>query len=258
MKQVKQLKFEVWVPGYKRKRALIIIRSIRKDLVIILLGCLIFVFLYDFWLIKIPGFFKGALELGSIFYKICIAYLTAYIFYFLNIFIKSQNDLFEINYFIARQVSKILGDNSSILIEFSNLGYTKKTDIYPSKTELERILLLINIKDPVFKDTKDYNKSSWPKYFNYFKIRTQKNINLILQRSNYLDARLVSIISELEDSEFFMHLDYLSLWENTEGKLLFMAGPLSKYFSTLQELNSYYYEKLFPYIKYDADKKRKL
>jgi hypothetical protein len=200
--------------------------------------------------------FKGANIFGNIFYKICLAYITAYIFYFLNVYIKSQQDLNEVNYFIGRQVSKILGDNVSILIEFCNLGYVDKTDIYPSEIELEAIMKTIKIKDAVYRNTRDYNKTTWPRYFDFYRLRTQKNIGLILSRSNYLDSRLVSIISELEDSQFFMHLEYKNLWEESDDNLSFMASSLFKYFEVLQKLNTYYYEKLFSYLKYSVTDKK--
>jgi hypothetical protein len=238
-------------------KALLALKNLRGDLLFILLFSTAFIFLFDFWFINIPELFKGANTLGNIFYKICLAYLTAYIFYFLNVYVKSQQDLNEVNYFIGRQVASIIGENASIIIEFRNNDFVKRTDIYPSEEELKDILKSIKINDGPYKSISDY-KTTWLTYFDFYKKRTRKNIEKILYKNNYLDSKLVSILSELDDSEFFMHLDNKVLFENSDGDLSFMASSLSKYFETLQKLNVYYYEKLFHYLKYSVtDKKQK-
>src|SRR5690606_3420985 len=65
------------------------ILTVRKELNYLLLICVISISLYEFWLIKIPEFWPGLNVLGNYLNKICIAYITSYIFFFVNVHIES-------------------------------------------------------------------------------------------------------------------------------------------------------------------------
>jgi hypothetical protein len=113
--------------------------TLRKDLLLILIGCVLFVFLYTFWFIDVPEIFNGASKLGDIFYKLSFTYIGAYIFYFLNIYIKTQKDLNKVNYFIGRFVSNIISDNYRIILNLKEVSQLDTKGTYPTEDEINKI-----------------------------------------------------------------------------------------------------------------------
>ncbi len=235
--------------NYKH-RFLLGLQNLRKDLLFVLLFCIIFIFLFDFWFINIPEIFKNANTLGNIFYKICFAYLSGYIFYFLNVYTKSQQDLSEVNYFIGRLVSNITSDNFTIILQLCKSSGVQKSDTYLTENELKTITNKLIINEKV--DPEENIKTNWLRFLEYYKLRTENNINKILCRSNYLDSKLIKLLSEIEDSALFIDIEFRPLFENSNDNLSFMSTHLYDYFEIIKKLNVYYYDKLYPYIRYSV------
>jgi hypothetical protein len=236
----------------KNHKILLAVHNLRKDLFCILLICIVFIFIFDFWLIKIPELFKGANTLGNIFYKICLAYLTAYIFYFLNVFIKSQKDLNEVNFYIGRLVTNITLDNFIIIHQLCKSSGIQKSNKYLTETEIKIITSILTINEGPKEGPDDIIKTNWFQFLKYYKVRTENNINKILSRSIYLDSKLVSLLSDIEDSALFIDIEYKAIFEESSDNLSFMASHLYNYFETIKKLETYYLDKLYPYIKYST------
>lgn len=233
--------------GQKITLALI---NIRKDLLLILLGCVLFVFLYTFWFINVPEIFNGASKLGDIFYKLSFAYIGASIFYFLNVFIKAQKDLNEVNYFIGRFVSNIINDNSSIVVDLKKVSQLKTKGIFPTEDEMKEITRNVLINSCP-------KSGNWFSFFAYCKKRTIQNITRILSRSNFIESKLVGILSEIEDSEFYIDIDYQALWVRfNNNNLSFISTHLFHYFQIIERLDIYYWDRLYPYITSQWEERR--
>lgn len=224
----------------------IVIQNMRKDLVLILLICTIFIILFDYWFINVSEIFTGANILGNIFYKLCFAYISAYVFYFLNIFIKSLRDKNEVNYYVASLVAKILMEINSINNYLIKVSTVKIKNDYPTEAELDLMTKEIKITDTTpLVSTLTNAYATWPQFLEYHKLKVEKNINKILIRGLYIDSKLIGILSKIEDSYLFIHIDFKAFW-NKDSDLSFISSAFYQYFIILKDLENYYYKNLYP------------
>lgn len=230
------------------KNIKIIYQDLRKDLFAILILCLSFIMLYDFVLSEIPEIFEGANKLGVFFYNLSLAYIAAYIFFFLNIFIRNQKEKGEINYYIARKVSQILSVAFTIIHELEESTDIKIKNKYPNEEELKFMTGKLNITGHSRLKSIIGTYATWPEYFNYHKVRTENYINKILFRMNFIDYKLVGLLSRIEDSSHFLNLEYKSVWEKSPSDFSFMSSALFDYFILNKELEDFYNEKLRIYM----------
>jgi hypothetical protein len=83
------------------------IATLRKELKILFVIALSSVLLIDLWLIKIPEWFSVGAELGALYYKICLGYITGLIFYFLNVHLESERSKVNTFKYINNKAAKI-------------------------------------------------------------------------------------------------------------------------------------------------------
>ena len=231
------------------KNLRIIALTFRKDLFLILILCFCFVILYDFWFIDIKEVFRGASKLGRVFYGLSLSYISAYIFYFLNIFIRSQKEEKEVNHYVARKVSQILIVTFVIIRDLENASSIKIKGKFPDKSELDAMTTKIKTTDMSNLKSRDGNYATWPIYLDYHKLMTEDYINKIISRINFIDTKLVRILSEIEDSMLFLKIQHKALWEKSSSDLYFLSSELYDYFMLNKELENYYENKLRIYLK---------
>ncbi|MDA2451408.1 hypothetical protein PDN63_23640 [Bacillus cereus] len=83
------------------------IATLRKDLKILFVIAVFSVLIMDLWLINIPEFFSGGAALGSLYYKICLSYITAFIFYFINVHLQNERTKVKTYKYIQNKASKL-------------------------------------------------------------------------------------------------------------------------------------------------------
>ncbi|WP_018627339.1 hypothetical protein [Niabella aurantiaca] len=230
--------------------ALKLIKSIRRDLGFIFIGALIVICIIDFWLIDIPEVFPKGHELGQIIYKLCMSYISAFIFYFLVVHIKQQKDKQNLYTYVAEKIDIILSDAESLTKNMSEAASMVLADKYPSNTELQ---LLSNKIDPhgdapLLIGTSG-NYANWIQYFSYSTRRSKEAIQKVFTKMPFLETELVSILSNLEDTPHFWYWELILPTMHTHKLLLANSGQglFFKYFELIKRLEIYSAKKLTKY-----------
>lgn len=225
-----------------------LIKSIRKDLGFFFIGALLTVCIIDFWLSDIPELLSGGYKLGQIIYKLCMSYISAFIFYFLVVHIKQQKDKKNLYLYVSKKVHIVNSSASTLISELSRVSTITLTEKYPSKEELDKICKAINphTNAPMVIGPRD-NYANWIQYFDYFKKRSNDATEKIFNKMPFLDTELVNILGRIEDNDFFLVLDHF-LYDMPIGQdITIFHYSLSSYFELIKELEKYADKKLFNY-----------
>ena len=83
-------------------------RKVRKELKLLLLLAIAAYFIIELLLRNYPPIFHNASKVGDFFSKLSVAYISAFIFYFIVIHIKSEKDKENINEFVGHKVYQIV------------------------------------------------------------------------------------------------------------------------------------------------------
>jgi len=226
-----------------------LIKSIRKDLGFIFIGTLLMVCIIDFLLIDIPELFYGGYKIGQIIYRICISYISAFIFYFLVVHIKQQRDKENLYSYVAQKTYMVIGTAWGLISEISKASNITLTEKYPSKEELDIICKSINpnAQAPLLLG-RIGNYANWIQYFDFSKKRSNDATEKIFNKMPFLETELVNILARIEDNSHFMILAYLanSMPIKNQDITAFQSN-ISDYFELIKELEKYADRKLAHY-----------
>ncbi len=100
-------------------------RTMRTELQVLLCLALLTIFLIEFVLSLIPELFHGGAALGTIISRICLSYVSSYIFYFFVVHSKSQRDKENIYGYIAKKSDSIVGDAKSLIASLKKRNQTQ-------------------------------------------------------------------------------------------------------------------------------------
>lgn len=146
-----------------------LITTLRKDLGLLFISALLTIFLIDYLLIDIPEKFAGGYKLGQFIYKLCLSYISAFIFYFLVVHIKQQKDKENLYPYLAKKVYKVIKSALELISELAKVSNTTITNKYPTTSELDSMCKNININANAPLLTGRRNYPIWIQYFNYLK-----------------------------------------------------------------------------------------
>ena len=227
-----------------------IIKSVRQDLGFIFVGALIAICIIDFWLIDIPEFFSKGYEFGQIIYKLCISYISAFIFYFLVVHIKQQKDKQNLYTYVAEKMDIIISDAECLTKEISNAVKMKFSSKYPSNSELQHFSKNLDPHSnaPLLLGTSG-NHANWIQYFSYSRRRSKEAIQKIFTQMPFLETELVRILANLEDTPHFWYWEQIIPTMHTHQLQFANAGEdlFSKYFDFIKQLETYSLKKLTKY-----------
>ncbi len=222
--------------------------GLRIDLFVVLIFSITFILLFDFIFLGIPEIFQDANKIGVFFYNLCFAYVAAYIFYFLNVFIRQQKEKREINHYVARKVLQILLVVFTVIQELEKASEIKINDKFPNKKELDLITKKLKINGLTSLKSIVGSYATWAEYLDYHKRRTEGYINKILIRMVYTDYKIIGLLSRIEDSRHFLDIEYIGVWKKSPDNLSFMSSSLNEYFKLHKELEELYNKKLKMYL----------
>jgi len=224
------------------------IRSLRSDLLAIFLISFFSIVLIDFWLIDIPELFNGGEKLGRIVYKLCFAYISAFIFYFLVVHLKSQKDKENLYSYISSNTSMVIGQAKALINSFVNSSNMKLKGAYPDSIELQSICKTINpnSKAPLILG-RIGNNATWMQYLDYFKRRSNEASNKVLSKVLFIDSELVQKLAEIEDCNHFKEITMFVNIPIQNTDLSAFEPSIAQYFNLISDLEKYYEEKLKGY-----------
>lgn len=235
--------------GINLKQSLLrVIKSVRKELLILFFLSIITITSIDFYLIKIPEFFDGGAKVGKIIYRLSLSYISAFIFYFIVIHIKREKDKRILFPYITKKTNHLIGDCKSMFKTMAKEANVDLSSAFPTAEELKQICSNIDPrqKGPMIMNQK-IGYGNWYHYLNYLRIRSKNHTEKIFKQIQILDPELIRLISQVEDTHLFSLIELSAGNTFNSSTLTGFNAPMEEYLKRISELNSYYEERLTDY-----------
>ncbi len=223
-----------------------LIKTLRKDISVLFIICIVTIFAIDFWLKGIPEFFNGGAKIGDIVYKLCMSYISAFIFYFLVVHIKAQKDNENLYAYVTKKVYMVIGSCLGLINEMAKASNITLNDRYPNDVELTTICKSIDphANAPLLLGGIG-NYANWIQYIDYQKKRSIASTAKIFAKMPFLDTTLVRLLTNIEDSSHFMVMDgMVQMMPLRNQDLTSFQKTMADYFVSVKALEDYAENKL--------------
>jgi len=230
-----------------------IITSFRKDLYVLFFISLIFIFLIETILIKIPEYFNGGALFGDVFLKICYSILASIIFYFFGVYLGEYRKRQQIQPLLNSFVDKMKFTKNSLLSEMYFIAITRNNgqvkdfpkntksrfveDHYPTEAQIKKIVNNIPINITRHKD------SDWIKRFYSLRSDVLPICDSILILDTNLKASEIRLIAELKTCDLFSKINMYNYNLDNGGKisnetLSFLEKELVNFFDIFERIEN--------------------
>lgn len=195
------------------------IKTLRKDLKILFIIAFSSILLIDLWLINIPELFKGAAALGGIYYKICLAYITAFIFYFINVHLQAERTKVKTYKYINNKSAKINRLCNTLISSLrDSCGVPSNIKFSSKENEIAILCDFINPQQSfIFGGWYNRFFDHWFAGFDFiFKENRELTRDLLFVRES-LHSDIVEILTDIDDCiQNFINLNHGQATGNTD------------------------------------------
>lgn len=176
------------------------IKTVRKDLFYGFIVAVASVLAIDLWLIKITEFFPLGAEFGSIYYKICFGYITAFIFFFINVHLQNHKMKVKTLRYVSNKTARLYSGSLDLIIALKNANNIKNENYdIPSLEEIEDLCKRINPHFPMRYGPLGTGFQNWFDFFQFMEDETKRSIKDLLDVKDALDTELLRLITNLDD-----------------------------------------------------------
>lgn len=81
---------------------------------------------------------------------------------------------------------------------------------------------------------------TWAQYFDYHKKEIDKEITRLLDKMKFLDSRLIALLAEIEDAEFFKRNLYYVSGYRSNSYLFLWHNEICQFFDLIKELDQHF------------------
>ncbi len=182
------------------------------------------------------------IEALDILYELSIAYISAFIFYFLVVYLKEKQDKKNVYGYISQQVSKVIWQAKGLANSLARGADIHLGDsAFPNQEELAKICNSINpnAMAPLVLG-KIGNNATWLQFCEYYINRSNKASEKIMSKLQYIDSELVSKLVKIEECLYFDNILFCNnIWIKNPDMWVFQ-WDLQEYFSLVKELEKYF------------------
>ena len=172
------------------------IRSIRKDILILFFTDVSFLLTMELVLRRIPAPFPFFVKIGDFFVALGVALIASIVFYFVQVHlpsVKEKENMYPVISILFLRVldgeksllTKLLGLNEIDLSEESIRAHTGVVDLY-SEAPL------------VLGGPNGDRKANWIEYCIYEVQRIDKNWEMLMRYSSYMDSECIALLSKMQ------------------------------------------------------------
>lgn len=232
------------------KDKILLFRTLRKDITILFFISLTTIICIDFWLINITEKFTYGAKIGVIVEKLSLSYISAFIFYFLVVHIKTQKDKANIYTYVNIKVSIIIGSCIGLINELSKATNIDLKEKYPNMKELNLMFLNINPNKnaPLILNASSNIYANWIQYFDYSKKRSSDATEKIFLKMPFLDTKLVNLLAKIDDCSHFMIIKgVVNTMPIRNTDLTFLENTFADYIELIKILEKYTENKMKNY-----------
>lgn len=187
----------------KLKFAFLIISSrfknVRKELFITFVICITSIFILDFWLKNINEIFSGAAKLGDIYYKLCLSYISAFVFYFVNIHINNERLKTKMFLYINNKIADLVNMNQSLISSIIRRSEPEVTNYQPDFETLRQYCLRINPHKPAILLNENIMFKDWFEALNYVHKKSKRAIDDLINIKEAITSDVLELLSRVDD-----------------------------------------------------------
>lgn len=192
----------------------------------------------------IDEFFVYGAELGKFFYDLAIGYIISYIFFYLVVFKKEENDKRHVNNRISATSSLIILDGYEIFCRLiaNNDKFNRSNHTFPPTLDQLKTICINTDPFNTHSSTNNTKDRHWFIPLKYKKKETTDNLKKLFQLLPYLDSELVGILTKIEDTQYFKTLDFMiipHLKPSENENFEFISESMYTYFDLLKQLENY-------------------
>lgn len=197
------------------------------------------------WFDHVHELFPGANDVGRVFEGFLSAVLAGYVFYILFALLPEHQARGRLAPFIRSKTSRIVGDCMQVLHETNrNSG----AELTLASATMEGVLKSFSDVDTTKRPNMvgvqggSYVPVTWIRYLSNQQDRTQSTIRNLFEQSRYVEAELVSILAEIDNSSYINAVKMAALTERQTGQpvnnknLSAWAQPFAEYVKMCRDL----------------------
>jgi hypothetical protein len=178
--------------------------TVKKVLRYILYVDILFIFIYNIWLLQIPERVQWGYEFGVIVHTLSLSYISAFIFFFVNIHHSQFKSRVKGRTYVHNKISKISRLNRelhTILKDYLEPDATKELgEEELTEEQIRAVCKKINVKQPVkVSSIVDHTFGDWFQYFNYIHEEIMEVISSLARQNLYNDDELFEILFKIEN-----------------------------------------------------------
>ncbi len=196
------------------------IKSLRRDIVILLILDVAFLLVMELWLRNIPAPFPIFVKIGNLTVTLAISFLASFVFYFVQVHLHDTKQKADLYPSVAALYKRILITEKSMIQNFA--GATSYEQLSAEMIEKGVNERDINKKDtPLIIAGNPDRNANWLEYaFNELR-DIDKSWDMIMRYSNYLDSECLSLLSKVQSD------GALGFFRTLKGIYLTTQGPLN-------------------------------
>ncbi len=238
------------------------IKTVRKDLFCIFLISFFTILSIDFIFDRIPELFTGGHKMGNIIEKLCLSYMSGFIFYFLTVHIKTERNKRSYNETIGRLTFNIINGAKYMTSDIMSYNLPNRKD-YDEKLIYNACMSINALENDAPLQRLDGTQYNWLEYLYYYSNKTKSDIKELNDRMIYLEAEHSKLISRIENGLLLKQINGFN--HNPQNfplkNLSIFSTSITLFMNLINDLEVYanYHLKDYKYTKaesvgYDFDK----
>lgn len=185
------------------------IKSLRRDIVYLLIADLLFLVVLEFWLKRISAPFDWFVTVGDIAFTLAVSFIASFIFYFVQVHLPNIKERENIYPSLAKLFGSILGTEKTLLTDLLGIKMKDLSDANIKKS-VEKLNLYSEAPLIIGNANQPDHRANWIEYCIYRVGRLDQNLKLLIQNSAYLDSECMSLLIRIQNDDAF--LDLIRRW----------------------------------------------
>lgn len=223
--------------------------SLRRDFVILLGLDVLLLLVMELWLRNIPAPYPVFVRIGDLFVTLGVSFIASFVFYFVQVHMTKVRDKESLYPSIAQLFNSIISAETDILTQL--LGLKMKEMSEEAIKEKAKQVDLYAEAPLIMGGPDGDHKANWLEYCIYRVRLIDRNVDMLLNMSAYLDSDLMAIILRIEKFDTFLdRVRYLfPMCSGNAHRLTFQTpGPFIELWHFIKKQEAYYDRELSKYF----------
>lgn len=214
--------------------------SLRRDFAIILGVDLAFLLLMELWLRNIPALYPVFVRIGDLFVTLGVSYIASLIFYFVQVHMPKIKEKEHLYPSIAMMFNAIIRAEKDILTQL--LGMKMNDMSEEAIKEKVQHIDLYKEAPLIIGGPRGNHKANWLEYCMYRVRHIDRNVDMMLHLSSYLDSECMKILMRIQNFDTFLG-QVRRLFPMCSGKHTLqyqVSGPFVEFWHFIEEQEACY------------------